>query len=139
MNKQHLIKFLYDSPFVRDKLADRMFPGVARQGSPMPFLAMRQISAMRNYDLLGEDDMAASVLQLSIAAETDAEARQIAEVIRNRLSGYRGMMQSTYVHGCTIESEREQQIRPTTGSDQWLHLQHTDFRITYRQLEPSFT
>lgn len=138
MNKKHLIKFLADSDGVRNRLAYRIFPGVARQGEQLPYLTMRQIGTDRYNDLAGEDGLATIVLQLTVRADTDTEARDIAELIRNRLSGYRGLMDTTYVQGCTIENQREQQVRPAAGSDHWMFEHHTDYRITFNQAEPTF-
>jgi Protein of unknown function (DUF3168) len=139
MNKKHLIQFLYDSPAVRNRLGSRIFPAVARQGEQLPYLAMKQLGTERHYDLAGEDGLASVVLQLSVCAITDSDAREISEIVRNRLSGYRGLMESTFVHGCTIENQREQQLKPSTGGEQWLHVHNTDYRLTFNQTIPAFT
>lgn len=138
MNKKHLIKFLADSDDVRNRLGARMFPGVARQGESLPYLTVRQIGTERFNDLAGEDSIASVTYQLTTWAATDTETREIDELIRLRISGYRGLMDSTYVHGCTIENQREQQIKPAEGSDHWLFGKSTDYQITFNQPVPTF-
>jgi hypothetical protein len=106
-----LLKYLASKQAIVDRLSSPSF-GVkiykrrAPQNCPRPFVVVTEISGSPDYELAGEIGDLPKVVQVDVYADTDLEAQEISELIRLApLSGYRGLMDTTYVHAVTIESE----------------------------------
>lgn len=76
-------------------------------GDTLPRITVDRISNPRNPCLTGATTLANPRLQVDIEAATYSSAKEVAEVLRNCLDGYRGHMADVFVDSCLLEDERD--------------------------------
>lgn len=102
-------------------------------------VVLRRSGADRFNDLYGEAAAVPVSVQMDIvgrATNAGYTVREVAEVVRNLVSGYRGMFHDVYVHGCTIENEIDFEYPPSDGTDDWAYQFTYEFKITHTQPQP---
>lgn len=118
-----LIKYLGSKQALVDRLSSprfgvKLYARRAPASCPLPFTVITGIGAVPEYELGGEIGDLKRTTQIDVYAATDEEAEEIADLIRTApLSGYRGYMDTTYVHAVTIESELDPDDYRDDGSD----------------------
>lgn len=83
----------------------RVYPAVIPQDAPYPAVAYQRISTVRDLAHDGPAGMALARFQVTCVAETYAQARALANAVRETLDGFRGEMSGTTVHECAIEND----------------------------------
>lgn len=138
--------FLRDSEDVRNVVAGRIYAGFAPAKTDGPYIVLRRMSHDRSYHLQNEAGVVASSLQIDCYDATATKTVELFELVRNRLSGYGGLVeftdssgeqQTAYLHSATIMRDDMQHFEPVDASDRWIHAYSADFRITHSQTVPS--
>lgn len=131
-------KFLKDSAAVRNAVSG-CYCGHAEASASEKFIVLRDTSSVREYTLSNEAGLTQKTLQVDCYAETAHEAEEIFQVVRNRLSGYRGEFGDGEVESVMIISEGALPTEPEDGSDNWRHRYYADFSMRYRESVPTHT
>lgn len=134
-----LRRFWIDSDDIRDRIDGRVYAGRVPDKGSYPCVTIQTISQIRNYHLGGEAGISTAVVQVDVWADTYTEADEIAELIRNRTSGYQGAAGDEVIREATIVREGETIQQPKDGSGKWQYSHSRDFRIFYETAIPTLT
>lgn len=132
-----LIKYLGGIPAISNRLSApkygvRLYKHRAVENCPLPYAVVTELGGVPDYELAGELPDVVKTYQVDVYAASDDEANEIAELIRLApLSGYRGTMDTTYVHSVTIASERGPDDFRSDGSDTPYSRNQRDYRIRH--------
>ena len=88
MIEQRIITLLHNNPTLVAAVGDHIYPVALRQGSPLPTLVYRRLSSDPEYTLTGRAGWRNATLQIACWAQEYAEARALAETIRQTLDAY---------------------------------------------------
>ena len=130
MSKAAIRDFLIGNADINNKVSNRVFPSHLPQGTPIPALVLQTINRTHEYHLTNELGISPQMIQIDVYAATRPEVEEIAELIRDRLSGYRGSLNAdTFCHGARIERNTPIDTPPADASDRWLSRQSMDFQL----------
>ena len=76
------------------------------QGSAQPSIVMFVISGVTDYTMAGESGYVMTRVQFDCRGKTAASARAVAEALKDRLSGFRGVFQGYRFQGCFEQGQR---------------------------------
>lgn len=126
-------KYLNTRPDVLNRLSDRIYPNRVPQqaGNVYPRAIVSAFSGQPDYSLSGEIEDLAKMVQVDVEAESQYEANEVADLIRQEISFFEGTWDDTIVKSCTVQNERDQDFPPTDGSDQWTFKRIIDYQVTY--------
>lgn len=85
----------------------RVFPVVVPQGETRASVVYARISGEGDYHTQGPSGLARPRYQIDAYAKTQDEAAALANLVQDRIDGYRGLMGSVPVQGVFLESERD--------------------------------
>lgn len=134
---------------IRDAVGDRIYPDIApqpvRAGQAVELYPLIIISDLTNtpeYSLAGESGTHSSMIQVDVWTDGTGgkhRSNEIGELVRNRLSGYRGRF-GTGCYG-TARMIRNNSVAapPVDGSDTHRRRVSMDFEITHSASAPTFT
>jgi len=105
-------------------ISDRLYPLLAPQESPAPYVTFQRISTNRTYDLAGPNHLTRCRIQFDCYGVTLLSAKTVAEAVRERIDGYMGSMGSIVVQSVMRANELDL-YEPTTeqyrtSSDYWI-------------------
>lgn len=139
-----LKEYLETIPAIADKLSApgwgvRIRKDSIPEGMPLPYVRLAASASHPDYHLGGELADKGAFVQCDVWAETEAEADEIAELIRLApLSGFHGVWTSpdgttTQIKGVSITTEMETFEDPKDGSDDMRYRNVKDYRIHYER------
>lgn len=106
-----LRQFLLADTGIAAKVASRVFPLVMPQGTKETSIVYTRISGKSGHHMGGRDGLAFIRMQIDAWAMSADEAAALADLVKDRLDGYRGVMgsgdASVTVQGVFFEDERE--------------------------------
>lgn len=137
MIEADLKTFLLDSDSIRDVVGNRVFAGKAPKSSRGAVLIVRNTSPDHFYTLTNEANALRAMVQIDCYDETPTKADALGELVRNRLSGYRGTAGGATIQGATIARDNAFRESPENSSDKWIHRRSFDFSIFYAQTVPT--
>lgn len=141
MISQAIRDFLEADGAITDKIAGRTYPERIPQDVTGLAVVLNRTTANREYSLTNELGIAAHNLQLDVYGDrntTEAEVDATAELIRLRLSGYRGQLNDdVFCHGAFIDQDNDVSERPADGSDHWPFRRSFNFEIHVTQAVPT--
>ena len=101
-----LTAFLKADPTIATAVSGRVFPNIVPQASPFPAISYNQVSGVRLYDINdGPTGRAMPRITINSWAVRYLDVRNLADAVRKRLNGFRGMMGSTNVGRITLDNE----------------------------------
>lgn len=127
------------STSIADVVESRIYGSRAPQGVRGPLIVLRSVSSDRSYHLQNEAGVKESVVQVDCYDATARKAEELSELVRNRLSGYRGAAGDVTIQAATILSEHAYRESPKDRSDQWVFRYSVDYSITHTQSVPTHT
>jgi hypothetical protein len=132
------------STAILDAFSDRIYPEKIPQGrqDAYPAIVINDLSNDPEYTLNGEAGLHTTHVQVDVWTDGTggkAKANELGELIRNRLSGYRGQF-GTGVYG-TSRMIRNDTVAapPIDGSDNHRRRVSMDFEIIHSADVPTFT
>lgn len=142
----YLLKDIRDhlagSAAVVDAVSNRIFDEVVPQGVQYPLINLSDLSAEPEMGLGGEVGVHKTQVQVDVwtdGTKGKAECNRIAELVRNRMNGYRG----TFGTGCYGVSRMVRSnalaAPPIDGSDTHRRRYSMDFEITHTAAVPTLT
>lgn len=90
--EQALIDLLLATPSVTDLIEDRLTPGVRTQGASLPGLVINVFPSERGYSHQGDDGLPRARVQLDAYADSYVSAKDLADAVMTRLSGFSGVV-----------------------------------------------
>jgi hypothetical protein len=101
--EEQFISLLIHDAAVASLVGDRVWPGVAKQGTAKPYAVVQEISRDDDYTTVGASGFVQSRMQVDSYGESYAAAKRTARAIRHTLSGRRGGI----FKGIFAETERD--------------------------------
>lgn len=112
----------------------RVRPDGFAQGETLPAVAMWSVSGESEEHLAGGAGLGHMRLQVDCMAGTRLAANSLAELVRTRLQGARGLMGALWVDGCTVDGgPRYDRDQPLDGSDEWRYITSRDYGIAHQE------
>lgn len=147
MIKKSLARFLEDSDGIRDYVDGRIFALRAPQGAPRPYVILGRSGGVVYNDLPGEAPCTKVSVDITIYADDNTTSSNLSQLIRNRLSGYRGPMGEFCCYGAaSVSPAFESRIALSsavglrgTGGDDWVFTSSTVYDIVHDQPIPNHT
>lgn len=101
-----LAPLLLTSPALVALVGDRVDWDTLPQGSPRGTISMHVVSGIVDYHMRGSSGLEFARIQLDCRDATAAKARAIAEALKAKLSGFRGIYQGYQFQGCFEVAQR---------------------------------
>lgn len=120
---------------------DGIYPLQAPQGSRVPFIVLDQVSDSPEYELQGESGLSRLTAQVDCYGKNYAEADDLADKVRNRLSGNGPVLlnETVYCNKATLIRNNKLVEPREEGSDEQVHRVSMDFELVYGRTVPDFT
>ena len=137
--------WLLASDNVTNQVANRCYPdGLVPQGESRDRIVLTEISFAPDMYLGGESGYGETVLQIDFWTDGQnkrAQAKLGGEVIRNRLSGYRGPLNDSMTAACCelVRGPEVVAMSPTDGSASQRFRCSSDYRIRHTTTVPDFS
>jgi len=137
--RTHLLSFTD----ITNKIGTRVYINRAPEKTPTPYLIISRTSGTPQYSLDGEIGKAQSMLEIT-AWDRDPngpyKANVIGDLVRDKLSGWRGNWCDTYVDGCTLEGEPiDRDEIPNDGSSDGWHAVDQTYQVTHSSPVPTLS
>ena len=132
MIEEHIRDFLRDDADITARVAARIYSGRVPQNTNGELLIISGITNIPEYTISGEAGKASHVVQVMAYAATPKAAFTLAELVRNRFSGYRGALgddDASSVERCEIVSSGAGEVAPEDESDIWAFTYRLDFAL----------
>lgn len=143
---RHVRDYLRDDAEIRDRVdggADYpgIYAGSVPQGHQGECIVLQSVYVQHNYQLGGEVSDRESQAQITCYSDNAARAESLSELVRDRLSGFRGSMgdkSPTTVKTCIILNDIGGDTEnPTDDSDKFVHAYTTEYKIIHTTAVPS--
>ena len=106
----------------------RVFPVVLPQGQTEPSIVYNRISNVGDHHMQGASGLSRPRMQIDAWAQTHDAAAYLADLIKEALDGYSGLMGSVVVQGAFFDTERED-----FNADLTLHRVSRDYIIVFEE------
>lgn len=115
-------------------IGDRVQDNETAQTMPRPYVVYTKVGSNPIADLSGPSGLNDESWQLSIIANTYAQARAIADLISGtrtlrRLDGYSGVLAGVSVRRCLLSDERDIHYSPVDGSARGVREIQQDYSV----------
>lgn len=118
-----------------------LFPNYLPVGASLPLVTYNRMGSSHGKFLNGAIGQAEARFQLDCYASDDtgySAVKNIADVLRLKLDGYRGWMGTTFVNDCEISNQTDFYDPPQHAGDFGTHRVSLDVTIVYQETRPSF-
>lgn len=116
-------------------------PGVWVIGAPhsqaLPYIVYQRNDGKPAAHLGGVSDAVQANVSFSCYADAPEGAADLADALVLALAGFRGFMDDIHVRGCFLQTESQNYIAPTDGSDQGVFVEGRDFLIWFLRTAPT--
>lgn len=126
--QEALIAKLLAASGVRALVANRVWPGVMPQGSPLPAVVVNLISGAPEYTDDGQTPIASARVQMDGWALTFDAAKAVGRAVKAELSGFAGTQGGVTFHFVMIDAERDDR-EDGAGAAQYRFRTSIDFII----------
>lgn len=141
-----IFNLLKDNVRVAAKLTEagetRVFPQFAPQDAKTPYIVYSRVSGSHQNHMLLPSGLAAATVQIDVISGSYAEMREVAELVRLALDGFRGVV--TGIAGALeiprifLTDERDQLSNPSGGRETGRHWHSMDFEVWHKEEVPTF-
>ena len=132
MIEEHIRDFLRDDADITDRVGPNIWDGHAPGYVKGEMLIVSTITSTPVYTIDGEAGKAEHVVQIMAFAARAKAAFTLSELVRNRLSGYRGAIgddDASSVERCEIVSGGAGEVAPEDKSDNWTFTYRNDYAL----------
>lgn len=143
---RHVRDYLRDDAEIRDRVdGGTNYPGIyadsVPQGHQGECIVLQSVYVQHYYHLGGEAGVRESQVQVTCYSDNAARAESLSELVRDRLSGYRGSMgdqSPTTIKTCIITNDiGGSKESPADDSDKFIHAYTTEYKIIHTTTVPS--
>lgn len=142
MIEHQLAEYLWADEEITNRVEHRIYPGHAPVGVLGELIVIREINRNPEYTIDLEAGIHDLIVQVDCYAAGPKSAYNLAELVRLRLSGYRGTIgreDPANIESARIINARQVQERPADNSDKWTHRYQMDFAMFVHTTIPTFT
>lgn len=134
-----IASYLRGKPSITGLVGDDIYPEVAPDKAPYPFITYTIISESHDHAMSGATGLAQVTVQLDVWTSTFADRVSVSEAIRNALDGFRGSMgaENLEVRNCFFSSRSTSTERELEGKGQPIHRATLDFSIWHVESVPT--
>lgn len=101
-----LVQFLKNDSAIFNKVNSRIHPFSKRpQSDPLPAITYLRVSAPRSHSHDGPDGLVPARIQLDVLGEDYKEAKELADLVRILLDGFRGKMGEVEISGSFLDGD----------------------------------
>jgi len=112
----------------------RVRPRKLEQDDALPAIRVVIVGGDSDENLSGASGIAHGRVQVDAYGATSEAADALAELIRARLQGHRGTLNTVFCHGASVEGDLRQTEEPIDDAgDHFRYITGRDFRVTYTQ------
>ena len=108
-----------------------------RQSDTLPAIVYHNIGIQRNYQHDGQSTLSNGRVQVECYAANAKGAKDLAEEVRQALSGFTGQAAGVYVRSCLLENESDDFSPPTTGGESGIPRVTIDAVCTFVESVPT--
>lgn len=90
MIEDEIYSLLSGNSTITDLVSTRIYPQIREQEDGLPAITYQMISQIHDYDLGGNNGLVEARIQINCFAPTILAAAQLADIIKNCLSGFQG-------------------------------------------------
>jgi hypothetical protein len=116
-------------------------PGVWVVGAPqsqgLPYIVYQRNDGKPAAHMTGVSDVAQANVSFSCYDDAPEGAADLADALVLALAGFRGFMDDIHVRVCALQTESQNYIAPTDGSDQGVFVENRDFLIWFLRTAPT--
>jgi hypothetical protein len=137
--KQAVNDFLRADAGIEAAIGGRIYDGRMPKTKVLPAIVLTTIRTNHFHDLQNSVGTRQSIVQIDIYDRDPQPQHQvIAELVRNRLDGYRGDLNDD-IRACPaeIENHTDHDESPKDGSDHWIRRVQYDFSIFHNATVPT--
>lgn len=127
-----LKSLLSAQPAIVGMIGDRIYPNEAPESSVLPRIVYFLSGNERDHVMSGGDGAPKATLTLECQGSFD-QAKDLAEVVRNVLDGYRGYAGEVFVKGCFFEDQTDQPANPVRGEEKAIKVRVVTLDIVYQE------
>jgi hypothetical protein len=106
---------------------ERIYPTVLKQGQQEPSIVYNRVSNVGDYTTRAPSGLTRPRFQIDAWAKTPDQAEALADLVKDRLDGFAGMMGSIRVQGVFFETERDDYAADInmfrTSRDYYIHFE----------------
>lgn len=140
-------KLLYDSTSLRARVATRFYAEHAPERASGEYVIISEIGGEIFNSLENEIGTTNAIVQVDCYSTTTTKARELYEMVRNRMSGYRGDVtypgldgnDATDTVSITMLRKGMEVTDPSDASDDWKYGYSADFNVIYTHTIPTHT
>jgi len=107
----------------------RIFPVVLPQGVKLASVVYTRVSSIGDHHMQGPSGLARPRYQIDAYAPEPNDAASLANLIKDRLDGYQGLMGAINVQGVFLDTERDDYHAPPVN----LHRVSVDYLIWFEE------
>jgi hypothetical protein len=92
---------------IKGQISERLYPLTLPQDPTLPAMTYQKISGFRFHDMEGASGLASPRFQFDIWSKSYLTSKNISDLLRKRLDGFRGTIGSDVIQGAFLDSERD--------------------------------
>ena len=85
----------------------RVLPDYLPQGTALPALLYQRISGPRVHSMTGASGTAYPRITITSWGKTYKKAKELADLVRRELDGFKGTVDTLYIQSCLLQDERD--------------------------------
>ena len=110
-------------------VGSRIYPSLAPQGAPDPYITFERVGANRPVSFAGAVALIEPRVTYTVHAATRDVCRQIVDRVVAVLHVFRGLAGSTQIRSAVVDSESESIAIPTGGSEDAVYQARVDVNV----------
>ena len=119
-------------------VGQRIYPLFAPQGAATPFMVYGEVGMESTPSHShGGGGLSRTLFRLTIWSTSYSEARNIANMVRDILDGFKGAAGAGTITSCLRRDERDKLDLPQSGEEAPLYGREADYSIRYEETEPT--
>jgi len=115
--KDGLYTYLVSKSEITDLVGLKIFPNQAPNSSELPYITVARVASDGEHHLSDASKQVTDTFELEVFGRDSIEVENIAEAIRDKVDGFRGLMGSTEVGSALIVSQNDDFIVDDQGTD----------------------
>lgn len=118
---------------ISDVVGTRMYCSLADQRATVPYIVIHTISRRRFPSSAGVNSMVSTRLQIDCIESTYLKAKVLADHVRVNLNDVRGVVGSSFIRSCLLDSENAIGETPFSGKDKGRERVSLDFVVVHTE------
>lgn len=135
--RSDLRKYLSEQDTIIPVVASRIYPILRPQDDALPALTYTRMTGGHGHNLKQSSGWAIATFEIECLAETYAAADALAEIVRQKMQGFSGLMGTTKVQSAILDDESDSIEAPEDDSDEVVFIITLYYRILHTESVPA--